>query len=273
MKKRLKKTLGILLATTSILALPTAVFAEDATTAPAETTTIAAAPLDLDGTYHARLGFQAMTADSILWLERLGYYDLPDGDLPHSGKEITNDYKEYEATFTDAVIEGNGTYTVSMTADSLADVAEFTQLQVSTDIPKSDSITYSNLIVKVNGIQQANYSSVYVDEDKVSGQYDCLLAFNNWRADLKADASCMDPKCIPTGTAVTFELTFTVSGFNYDKVSETTVAPGTTDVSSNDESSSSVAVAVGPMLLVGGAVILLAVAAIVIVVVVVSKKK
>ena len=93
-----------------------------------------AASVDLNGKYEARIGIQ--TAD-VAWINRFGYFD----------KKINEDYKkptdnkllsksgetkdqEYQATINDTKIEGNGTYTVSITDADFGGEKTISQLHV-----------------------------------------------------------------------------------------------------------------------------------------------
>lgn len=275
--RNMKKILAAVLTATMVCSLPVLVYAEDATTTGEAATTegtTEALTVDLNGTYNARLGIQGTTSDGVTWMERIGYYQSPDGDVVHTGTEGKDDYVAYDTTFTDAVIEGNGTYTVSMLAKDMP-LSIITQLQVATDIPNTGDITFSNLVVKVNNMEKATYSDVYVDADPYAEPYACLLAYNNWRNELKALTGVMNPNDMPSTGEVTYELTFTVSGFAYDKVEEETTPAETSesattvdsaeDDSDDSSDNSTIYIVVG----VVAAVVVLAVAGCVIV----AKKK
>lgn len=234
MRKITKKIITFMFMALMLLAMPLTAFAEDET---------AKAPFDANGKYNARLGIQATTADSKIWLARIGYYSSRD-----DGDKITSDKDaEFDAgTFTDAVIEGNGTYTVSFKTSNFGGAVDLQQLQVATDIPMENDLTFSDLKVEINGNTVATYKDVYIDEDKYAVPYTCLLAYNNWRDDLKSRDDCMTAEGVfPETGDVEVKLTFTVNGFAYDAPTEapteepTTAAPATTADTSSSSSSSS----------------------------------
>lgn len=235
MKRNLKKLMAFLLAAIMLIAFPVMAFADDEEVAE----------FDPNGVYHARLGIQAKTSDGITWMQRLGYYHDDDGNVVCTGTEGEDGYVAYDSTFTDAVIEGNGTYSVILNSTDLGQAATFTQLQVSTDIPMNDTVKFTNLKVEINGLTAANYSDVYVDKDAVAGPYMCLVAYNDWRSDLLAQSDCMAADdAIPTDGDIEIKLTFTVSGFANDAPTEApteaaTDAPASDSSSSSSESSSS----------------------------------
>ena len=259
--KSFKKILATLLAALTVASMSVTAFAEGEDSVP---------EFDPNGTYAARLGFQAQTEDEKVWVERIGYYHNEDGDKVHQGAYDAEGTTYYEGTFTDAVIEGNGTYTVSYTTTDIASAARFTQLHVTTNIPKNDEVTFSDLIVKVGGAWKGTYSEVIVDDDSYAGDYCVLLAFNHWRKTCNEDTAAFDPLCIPTSGDITIELTFTVSGFAYDKEVPTeapteapTVAPTEAPSSESDNGG------IEPWLI---AVIVAVVVVVVVVIVVVAKK-
>lgn len=218
MTKITKKIIAFMLMALMLLAMPVTAFAEEET---------AKAPFDANGKYNARLGIQATTADGQIWLARIGYYSSKD-----DGDKVTSDKKaEFDAgTFTDAVIEGNGTYTVSYKTSNFGGAVNLQQLQVATDIPMENDLTFSDLKVEINGNTVVTYKDVYIDEDAYAIPYTCLLAYNNWRNDLKSRDDCMTAENVfPETGDVEVKLTFTVSGFAYDAPTEaeTTAAAAT----------------------------------------------
>lgn len=239
------------------------------------TSVVSADELDKNGEYKARLGFQAQTADQITWVQRLGYYDNEDGEKVFTGTYGSDSCIYYEGTFTDAEIKGNGTYTVSYTTTDIASVERFTQLHVATNIPYTEELTFSDLKVSVGGKTIGSYSSVYVDTDSYAGDYCVLLAFNHWRNFINDDTANFDPLCIPTSGDITFSLTFTVSGFDYDNVEQAETETETAaDTSNNDNASSDDAKPSGiDSTTIAIVVAAIAVVAIVVIVIVVKKKK
>ena len=103
------------------------------------------------------------------------------------------------------------------------------QLQVATDIPMENDLTFSNLKVEINGNTVVTYKDVYIDEDAYAIPYTCLLAYNNWRNDLKSRDDCMTAENVfPETGDVEVKLTFTVSGFAYDAPTEAPTEAETT---------------------------------------------
>ncbi len=266
MTKITKKIITFMLMALMLLAMPLTAFAEDET---------AKAPFDANGKYNARLGIQATTADGQIWLARIGYYSSRD-----DGDKVTSDKKaEFDAgTFTDAVIEGNGTYTVSYKTSNFGGAVNLQQLQVATDIPMENDLTFSNLKVEINGNTVVTYKDVYIDEDAYAIPYTCLLAYNNWRNDLKSRDDCMTAENVfPETGDVEVKLTFTVSGFAYDAPTEApteaeTTAAAATKAAENAASDSS-STGLPPVAIIGIIAGVVVVVVIVVVAVSTSKKK
>lgn len=262
MTKITKKIIAFMLMALMLLAMPVTAFAEEET---------AKAPFDANGKYNARLGIQATTADGQIWLARIGYYSSKD-----DGDKVTSDKKaEFDAgTFTDAVIEGNGTYTVSYKTSNFGGAVNLQQLQVATDIPMENDLTFSDLKVEINGNTVVTYKDVYIDEDAYAIPYTCLLAYNNWRNDLKSRDDCMTAENVfPETGDVEVKLTFTVSGFAYDAPTEaeTTAAAATKAAADAASDSSSTGLPIGAIIgIIAGVVV---VVVIVVAAVSASKKK
>lgn len=191
------------------------------------------AAVDLNGTYHATLGVQTCT---MLWISRWGYYDeiinpafgTDKNAILNSGSEKTKNYVEYAGTFNDATIEGNGTYTVSLTGADFAEEVLFGQMHIATDIPVCDEITFSNIIVKINNRTLISFDEAFMESEKkyLAGGM-VILAMNHWRKPLEdmliekgLSVTGNGVECLIGGGDDTIELTFTVSGFAYDKVEE-----------------------------------------------------
>lgn len=261
MTKITKKIIAFMLMALMLLAMPLTAFAEEET---------AKAPFDANGKYNARLGIQATTADGQIWLARIGYYSSKD-----DGDKVTSDKKaEFDAgTFTDAVIEGNGTYTVSYKTSNFGGAVNLQQLQVATDIPMENDLTFSDLKVEINGNTVVTYKDVYIDEDAYAIPYTCLLAYNNWRNDLKSRDDCMTAENVfPETGDVEVKLTFTVNGFAYDAPTEaeTTAAAATKAAADAASDSSSTGL---PLVAIIGIIAGVVVVVVIIVVAVSASKK
>lgn len=212
---------------------------EELTPAPEATLTPEAASFDPNGTYHAALGVQTCNT---LWIGRYAYYEAEANQqygteqysVLFSGGETTNNYVEHAGTFNDAEIKGNGTYTVSLTGADFADEVTLSQLHVATDIPVNDSISITDVKLKVNGRSLITFEEAYLETDAkfLKGGITFLLV-NHWRAPLVKFLS--ENGLSETGGGVEtlrgdgsdeIEITFTVSGFAYDKIEEVvTIAP------------------------------------------------
>lgn len=173
--------------------------------------------VNLDGEYRARIGIQGTSADGSKWYWRLGNYV---GDHMDANPDILDcdaEGEEVDITFTDAEIKGNGTYTVGITFNQESPITTIKQLQVATDIPNTgeEELTFTNLTLKINGEQKAVYDEVFIDDDAYADDHINLLCWNDWRKFL-VDLGKFTPTGMPTDAGTTYELTFTVSGFNYD---------------------------------------------------------
>ncbi len=231
-------------------------------------------PIDLDGTYNAYLLLQTPN-----WTFRDACDSTNGIGSDVWGQHITNnDSKENYGVVTDAVIAGNGTYRVSITdfgtvfADDFAAAGQeyFNILGISSDIPKSDKISITDVKLIVDGQVRHVFDEAVLNPDAKEVIH--VLVQNIWNDDVKEISYYPTP-------AESLEIEFTISGFNYDKVEES-VEPETTEPAATepettaatepavaDEGSSS---AVGIVIAV---VAVVAVAAVVAVVVLKKKKQ
>ncbi len=172
-------------------------------------------PIDLNGTFNAYLMLQTPN-----WTFR-DAHDSANGIGSEAwGQHITNnDTGTNYGVVTDAVIAGNGTYTVSITdfgtifADDFAAASQdyFNIIAVSTDIPKSDKISITDVQLIVDGQVRHKYDTAYLNGDaKETIQ---ILIQNIWNADVKEIGYYPAP-------STSLEIQFTVSGFAYDKAAE-----------------------------------------------------
>lgn len=131
-------------------------------------------------------------------------------------------------------IEGNGTYTVSLTDADFAGETTISQLHVATDIPMNDTIKFTDVAVKINGKTVAKFDEAYIETDQKynAGGID-FVVINHWRPDLVELLAAQGLTENGSGIELlygngsdTIEVTFTVSGFAYDKAVEE--APATT---------------------------------------------
>lgn len=202
----------------------------EATPAPTETP---APQVDLNGTYQAALGIQTCTS---LWINRPAYfstdldshYGTDKFGVMWSGTESAGNYVEYAGTFTDVVIEGNGTYTVSLTNADFAGETSVSQLHVATNIPMNDTIKFTDVAVKFNNKTIAKFEEAYIETDqKYNGGGIDFVCINHWRPQLVEMLAAQGQSENGNGIELLFgagndnvEVTFTVSGFAYDKAVE-----------------------------------------------------
>lgn len=213
------------------------------------------AEVDLNGTYHARIGIQTCNK---LWIVRYGYFDKginedyqTDADNKLVAKDAATKGTEYPGTITDAEIAGNGTYTVSIADADFSGETAISQLHIATDIPINDTIKFSNVTATINDKKIVSFDEgVLENEEKyLAGGMDVLL-LNHWRSELiqtVAKQGCSEDAdngwTLLQGTgADNIDLTFTVSGFAYDnpkaQAAKETKAP-TTDTTNSESSKDS----------------------------------
>ena len=201
------------------------------TAVPANAAKKKKAEVDLDGTtYHATLGVQTCTQ---LWITRMGYYAADQNEM--YGTENANKmfYKEsgtgnvvvQNGVFVDAEIAGNGTYTVALQDADFAGEKDISQLHIATDIPVNDTIQFSAVKVKINGREITSFDEGFMEDEEpyLTGGMVCLC-MNHWRSGLVsqlADQGMSETaesgySLLNGDGADNIEITFTVSGFNYD---------------------------------------------------------
>lgn len=173
--------------------------------------------VDLDGgtEYHAYFAYQSQDS----WTFRNSFFEKKTGiDNPEvfdtmSRSNEDQEIETVEGTITDAVITGNGTYTVGVTGLNGA-VVEDSQLNIlgfSTDIPYNDTVKFTDIEVKADGVSKATVDEGYLNPDaEESPKTMSVNIINVWSDELKTTApSIMCPND-------SIEITFTVSGFNTD---------------------------------------------------------
>lgn len=189
--------------------------------------------VNLSSTYHARLGIQ--TADD-LWITQMSYYDDAQNetygtDLEHSlycadSKGKKGDKLVAQPGEIDEVeLAGNGTYTVSLTGAEFSGETTISQLHVATDIPVNDSIKFTDVTARINDVTVAHFDEGFMEyeENYLTGG-EVLLIFNHWRDDLKneltqagrAEDADNGYRLLKGQGQEKVEVTFTVTGFDYD---------------------------------------------------------
>ncbi len=174
----------------------------------------AAAAVDLDGTYNAYIGFQTP-----VFSFRNAWNDTTYGLGTDYFNQVTgwegSDAVVLSGTFADAEIKGNGTYTVSVDGLSFPagefDSQDYMNLIfVSTDIPRTDAITVSDVMLDIDGMQPSISPLISPEDDD---EYLTIAIQNIWNPDIATIGFYTVP---PTKMSVTF----TLSGFNYDNPDE-----------------------------------------------------
>ena len=191
---------------------------------------------DPNGTYHAYLGIQTPT-----WIFRNshddGSYGMDSGCFDQLGF-VDGEWLPQGGSFTDVEITGNGTYTVSVSGydfnGQLGDDGLFNLIFVSTDLPVSNDVVVSDIVLKMDGKTIAEIDSAFLDPD--SKEVQKILLANIWNGELEALPYYAAP-------SQSVEITFTVSGFANDAVVESApvetapVESATTEAAPADSSS------------------------------------
>ena len=203
--KRLKAMPGIIMAA----AVFTGIMPAGSTIADAKPS------VKLDGEYHAALGVRTGSGKNIY---RMAYYHKKSAGTNKwkhlaIGDYSSEEYQEIKSTFKDVVIKGNGKYTVSLENADFQGETSFSRMQVSTDIPDTGKIKFSDMSVRVNGKELVKYDEPYIDKHGDADGNCCLLVINEYREGFES----LDGDCVPQGTENKISITFKVSGFSYNK--------------------------------------------------------
>lgn len=122
-----------------------------------------------------------------------------------------NDEVVRTGTITDAVIKGNGTYTVSLTGVDFADDAETLNLLfLSTDIPLDSDAKITDITVKMGGKKVYDFEESYQDPD--TKDYIKTLLINTYNDVFNGE----NEFAYTLSAGMDIEVTFTISGFAYD---------------------------------------------------------
>jgi len=196
----------------------------------------------------------------------------------------------YDGTFTDVKLQGNGTYTLKLeNPNFVKDVngtktepKRFNMIGISTNIPASaqDTVKITDATLKINDSSVYTYTwkDALVDEEDKDYMLIPLLNVYNKKGDYDAvNEQLGGDESTFMGEVTSIEITFTVSGFGYDKAVEATTAEETTaaadtatkaDAKADSSSSNGL-----PTPAIIGIVAAVVVVVVVIVVVATSKKK
>lgn len=204
------------------------------------------AEFDPAGVYHAAMGIQTCNT---AWINRKAFFseeineyygtDLSDklwaGDPSASGSV-------YEGTFTDVELAGNGTYTVKLEHADFSGETAISQLFVATDIPVTEDITVTDFTVNINGKDVVTFPEAELeDEDTYLVGGMVIIAINHWRTPLVDKLESLgvyednsNGITLLNGNGdENITLTFTIDGFNYDKVEDAAVEDTTVEETSD----------------------------------------
>lgn len=278
--KNFKKITAMVLAGAMTLTLATGVSADAAKKKK----------LDLDGKYHATMGIQTSTK---LWYTHMGYYASGQNKYYNTDKAdkivYTNPDTQEETTapgtFTDVEIAGNGTYTLKLEGADFQGETAISQLHIATDIPLNDKIKFTNVKATIDGREVVTLDEGFPENETpyLEGGT-VILLMNHWRPELvkKLQENGLSESAesgyeLLKGTAdESVEVTFTVSGFNYDNPDAVEATPEPTqaaDSSASASSSDSASESGSSAPVVPIVIAVVVVAAVVVGVVVKSKKK
>ena len=196
---------------------------------------VVADEVDLDNPdYNAYIGLQTPNwSFRDAWNNPSTGIDGSEGlDYSKMHQSVDGDWKDLPGDITDAHIDGNGTYTVKaenlqFADDEFASQEKMNLIFFSTDIPKSDAITISDVILKIDG-SEVTHNGTINDEEEDYIQYQIQSLWSE-------DPAIVDIGYYPVPFS-SVEITFTVSGFNKDSeqaVEETEPATEETVEASN----------------------------------------
>jgi hypothetical protein len=153
----------------------------------------------------------------IVW----GAGDYPEETYPQYEDNFNYDINGYtlDATYTDATITGDGTYTISAEVDwSVTGDSAFNLIQISTDLPVDGSVAITNAKVIVDGAEQ-----VSIDNPIWEGtEYMTVNLCNIWNTEVAAYTGAFPTKSLA--------VEFTVSGLGAAE------APAAGDVAADTDS-------------------------------------
>ena len=273
MKKNIKKLTPLLL--TATLALSAF------SVSPAQAAKKKKAAFDPNGKYHATLGIQTCTN---LWLTHMGYYEKSQNSYYNTENADKLMYKDKETnkdtaatgTLTNTEIAGNGTYTVKLEGLDSMNETDISQLHIATDIPLNDKVKFTDVKASINGKEILSFDEgVPENEEPYLQGGMVILLLNHWRAELVKEVAAKGlPESVESGWKLlqgtgneSVEITFTVSGFDYDNpdavaadetpASDTQTSSGETDNSSDNSAVPvlPIAAAVIILIVIGGVII------------------
>ncbi len=213
---------------------------------------------DPAATYNAYLLLQTPN-----WTYRNAWNDKTNGiDAETWGNALYgNETDEWYGKITDAVLAGNGTYTIEITdfgtifEDDFATAGQdyFNILGFTSDAPLG-GLTITNVKLIVDGTTRHTVEEGYQNPDDT--EYVNILIQNIWNSDVKEISYYPAP-------TTSLKIEFTVSGFSYDKKDENTVTPDPTEPTPNEPTkndgqpanTTAIVIAVVAVVVVAGAVV------------------
>ena len=169
------------------------------------------------------------------------------GITAHNEKNISDAYSTAVGTFTDAEIAGNGTYTLKLEGADFQGETAISQLHIATDIPLNDKIKFTNVKAKVDGREVASFDEgVPENEEPYLQGGTVILLMNHWRPELVkqlqenglSESAESGYDLLKGTTDESVEITFTVSGFNYDNPDAVEATPEPTQAADSSSDSS-----------------------------------
>jgi len=247
--------------------------------------------VDLNGTYHARMGIQTST---FLWIMQMNYYKGKaneslgtefENKLFCADQEDSEKLVSKEGTFNEVEISGNGVYTVKLENANFEGETDISQLHVATDIPLNDKIKFTDVKVMVNGREFVTFDEAVMEDEApyLEGGM-VVLAMNHWRSSVVSYLN--EHGCSETGDNgwrllsgqgnENISITFKVSGFAKDNPNAVEETPAPTkavssDAAGGDASESEGTVGLASSVVVAGVV--LAVIAVIVIVVLVTRSR
>lgn len=187
---------------------------------PVEVEEAAEVIVEYSGEYGAYLGCQTNTE---LWIFRNAWAEENYGGINNpevfAGLYDTTTEAAHPGTFTDAVITGDGTYTVSLTGADFGAEDYMSQLFVSTNLPYSSSVKFTDIHVSINGNEKYTCEEGHIsDDDKKEGKYLAFFVQNMWDSQVTDLFAIQFP-------VTDIEITFTVEGLGYAAETQEVVAP------------------------------------------------
>ncbi|MBD5158005.1 MAG: hypothetical protein HDT13_10280 [Butyrivibrio sp.] len=143
--------------------------------------------------------------------------------------DVTGDVPvPHDGTFTDVVLKGNGTYTVTLENPDFVDGkgtegTKFNLIGVATNMPASaaEQIKVTDMTIQVNdsAMLKYTYPEAYLDEENLKNTgYVNILGANSYNNDAEM-ADCKAVFCDTAnwpGEVTKVTITFTISGFDHD---------------------------------------------------------